>query len=128
MSEAASEFRDELPDRCPPDDATEVRDVLEVFRLIKTNPPTQDDFRSQRTEQPQTHFNTTECIARGLSVWVDRQGVENARKLPKFRNTMIGKIRLCPGAGWIMQTFKPTHRTWWPFKAFDPAASCEVVS
>lgn len=123
----APEYRDELPPGCPPDAAEEPTIPIEVFRLVHNNPPTADDFRSQRTEHPTARFTVDECIARGLSVWVEFESARNARRLPKFKNALIARLRLGAGAGRMMQTFRQAHRTWWPYKGYDIAGSCEVM-
>ena len=62
-------YRESLPENCPPDTADEITSPRLVYRLVRNNPPTDDDFRSQRAEQPDRVFrNISECQARGLSV------------------------------------------------------------
>ena len=72
-------YRDPLPNGCPPIESTEVVDERVVFRLVNSNPPTGDDFRSQRSERPTAIFPPTisECIARGISVHTERNDSEN---------------------------------------------------
>ena len=41
---------------CSPDIAEEIDEPREVFRLVRTNPPTEFDFRSQREEKPDRAF------------------------------------------------------------------------
>jgi hypothetical protein len=101
---------------------------MDVFRLVKTDPATSDDFRSQRAEQPDATFhNVTECQARGLSVFADYADSEKARKLPRLRNRLICRVHLERGGGQILQTGRLSHHTWWPLQAFDIIAHCEVV-
>ena len=45
-------YREELPAGCPPDEAEEIVEERVVFRIVRKDPPTHDDFRSQRAEQP----------------------------------------------------------------------------
>ena len=64
-------YREPLPDNCPPDTAEEINAPRTVYRLVRNNPTTDDDFRFQRSEQPERIFrDVTECQARGLSVFV----------------------------------------------------------
>ena len=80
-------YREPLPDGCPPD--TAVVQPCEVFRLVRTNPPTEADFKSQRAEKPRhTFFGIDECQARGLSVHTERHDSEKALKLPKLRGRL----------------------------------------
>ena len=39
-------YREPLPEGCPPDDAEEITTPRIVYRLVRSNPPTDDDFRS----------------------------------------------------------------------------------
>ena len=45
---AVNNFRDDLPSGCPPVGAREVTSEESVFRLVRNNPPTANDFQSQR--------------------------------------------------------------------------------
>jgi hypothetical protein len=117
-------FREPLPEGCPPEEAEEIALPREVFRLVRNNPPTLDDFRSQRAEKPNAVFQVTECQARGISVFADRRDSERALKLPVLRGRLICRVRLEAGAGRIQQTGRPSHHTWWPLAAFDIMAHC----
>jgi hypothetical protein len=95
---------------------------------VNTNPALLDDFRSKMAAQPELVFRGEfECIARGLSVHTERADSEKMRKLPRFKNTLICRVRLINGAGRIKQTFQPSHHTWWPLAAFDILSHCEVL-
>lgn len=121
-------YREPLPAGCPPDAAEEIAQPREVFRLVRNNPSTLDDFKSQRAERPDAvfHVSVSECQARGLSVFADRRDSERAQKLPRLRRHLICRLRLDAGAGRIQPTGKPSHHTWWPLAAFDILAHCEV--
>ena len=99
----------------------------DVFRLVRTNPPTDDDFRSQRAEKPTVRFNVSECRARGLSVFVDRLVAERIAKKPNLIGTAICQVVLTTGAGRIKQTSGRSHYTWWPYKDYDILANCQMV-
>ena len=98
----------------------------EVFRLVRSNLPTLDDFRSQRAERPNAVFQLSECQARGLSVFANRQDSERALKLPRLRGRFVCQLQLDAGAGRIQQTGRPSHHTWWPLAAFDILAHCII--
>ena len=66
---ATMPYREPLPDDCPPATAEEITEPRIVYRLVRNNPPTDDDFRSQRAENPQRHYKVPECQVRGLSVF-----------------------------------------------------------
>ena len=120
-------YREPLPDGCPPDTAEEIVQPRDVFRLVRTDPPTEDDFKSQREENPgRTFRGVDECQARGLSVHTERRDSENALKLPNLRGRLICRLRLGLGAGTIQQTGRPSHHTWWPLADYDVLAQCTV--
>jgi hypothetical protein len=85
------------------------------------------DFLSQRAAKPDAIFRVDECVARGLSVWATQFEAENAKRLPRLRQMMICRVELSAGAGKVMQTFKPDHRTWWPYSAYPILNHCEVL-
>lgn len=120
-------YRVPLPEGCPPVAADQITALREVFRLVRHDPPTVDDFRSQRAEKPDQVFaGVTECQARGLSVFAERQDSVKALKLPNLRGSLICRVRLESGAGRIQQTGRPSHHTWWPLAAFDLLAHARV--
>lgn len=121
-------YRDSLPAGCPPDAAEEIASPRVVFRLVRTDPPTPDDFRSQRQEKPDRKFpGVTECQACGLSVFAEKRDAEaKALKLPHLKNRKLCRVTLPAGAGRIQPTFQPSHHTWWPLAAFDILAHCGV--
>ena len=120
-------YREPLPDGCPPDEAVEIVEQREVFRLVRNRTPTEEDFRSQRAERPGRVFHgVTECQARGLSVHGERHDSERARKLPNLRGRFICLVRLEAGAGRVQQTGVPSHHTWWPRANFDILGRCSV--
>jgi hypothetical protein len=81
-------FREELPPDCPPPDAREITASLEVFRAVRTLPPTEVDFHSQRKGNPARPVPTgaTECRMRGLSVFTRKKDCEERLlKLPRYK-------------------------------------------
>lgn len=96
-----------------------------MFRVARSDPPTDDDFRSQRALRPDAVFSDVpECMARGLSVFGKRGDAEKALKLPRLRGGIPVRVLLTAGAGRIQQTFRPSHHTWWPLAGFDILAHC----
>jgi hypothetical protein len=121
-------YREPLPEGCPPTESEEVIGARDVFRLVKASAATAEDFRSLRAERPDATFRgVSECLARGVSVHTDRADSEKTRKLPRFKNSLVCRVRLVDGAGRIQQTFQPTHHTWWPLATFDILSHCEVL-
>ena len=120
-------YREPLPQGCLPDAAEEISTAWRVFRLVRTNPPTDNDFRSQRAERPSHRFRgVTECQARGLSVFAAPQDAERALKLPGLRGRLLCGVQLEAGAGHMQQTGRPSHHTWWPLADFNVLARCAM--
>ena len=121
------QYRESLPPGCPPDAAQEITASAAVFRLVRTDPATADDFRSQRAEKPFHQFReVTECHVRGLSVFSRREDSQRALKLPALRGRLVCRVQLESGAGSIQQTGRRSHHTWWPLAGFDILSRCAV--
>ena len=123
-------YRESLPDNCTPDTADEITSPRLVYRLVRNNPPTDDDFCSQRAEQPDRVFrNISECQARGLSVRTDLESAVDLMGLRTMRGRMLCQVQLDHGSGRIMQTGEdPHHSTWWPLADYLILANCSLVT
>lgn len=122
-------YREPLPPGCSPDAAYEISTAWRVFRLVRANPPTDSDSRSQRAEKPFRRFHgVIECQARGLSVFAARQGAVRALRLPGLRGHLLCSVRLEAGAGHTQQTGRPSHQTWWPLAEFNIPVRCAMVT
>lgn len=118
-------YREPLPEGCPPSESAEITAERVVFRLVRTSPPTDADFRSYRMENPgRVYHGMSECQVCGLSVFSERHACVMALKLPTQRGKQFCRVTLMDGAGRIQQTGKPAHHTWWPFAAFDILSHC----
>ena len=126
----ALEYREPLPDDCPPANAEEIVEPRIVYRLVRIDPPSLDDFRSQRAENPAATFRrVTECQARGVSVFMDIEDVNKRRERPRLSGTLICAVVLDKGAGRILQpNRKSSHCTWWPLANYDILANCRVIA
>ena len=121
-------YREPLPDDCPPDDAEEITAPRVVYRLVRNNPPTDDDFRSQRAERPDRVFrDVNECQARGMSVFASLSAAESLSERGRLQGTAVCLVNLNPGAGSILLTGRHSHHTWWPLASYDILANCQVV-
>ena len=122
-------YREPLPENCPPDESEEITTARVVYRLVRSNPPVLDDFRSQRAEKPNADFGKAdECKARGLSVYAIRADCDKTLKLPRFRTHHVCEVVLDHGSGRIQQTLQPSHHTWWPLADFDIQAHCTLAA
>ena len=121
-------YRESLPDGCPPEEAEDVSEPRVVFRLVRNDPPADDDFRSQRAERPNHRFrDATECRVRGLSVHGDIRDSAKTMKLPAQKGKHVCRVDLDAGAGSIQKTGRASHHTWWPLAGFDIIANCSLV-
>ena len=122
-------YREPLPEDCPPESAEEIAGPWIVYRRVWNDPPIDDDFRSQRAENPGREFRgISECRVRGLSVFVKREDLETLLKRPNFGGGQIAQVALYRGAGYIEHTSRHTsHHTWWPLAAYDILAKCQVT-
>ena len=122
-------YREPLPEGCPPDDAEEITAHRAVYRLVRNNPPTDDDFRSQRLERPDRVFrDVTECQARGVSVFANLEVAEELAMKGSLQGRAVCRVVLAPGAGRMLLTGRRSHHTWWPLADYDILANCQVVT
>ena len=121
-------FRELLPLGCPPTGAQEITAERIVSRLVRTDPPTDSDFQSQRAENPNNPFRgVSECQARGLSVYSNMRHAEKQLKKQSLRGRLICQVTLDRGAGYILEMGRRSHFTWWPFASFPILTRCQVT-
>ena len=126
----ALEYLEPLPAGCPPDKAEEIVEPRIVYRLVRSNPPSLDDFRSMRAMKPGREYEDAviECQARGVSVFINtKEANKRRRRVDHLRETLICEVVLDNGAGRIQKTGSGLHCTWWPLADFDILAKCRVV-
>ena len=125
-------YREPLPDDCPPEEADEITQERIFYRLVRTDPPTNNDFRSQRYERPNAVFHSVpggECQARGLSVFLRRRDAERQLLKGRLCGMLLCAVTLNQGAGRIHRWHRRgSHYTWWPRAEFDILVNCEVVA
>ena len=110
-------YHEPLPPDCPPEDAVEISEPITMYRLVKTLPPTVEDFRSYRSLRPTDDFSNNLCKASGLSVYSTHASAERQLRRPVFARYHVCKLRLNTGAGKIQKT-GGTHHTWWPYSGY----------
>ena len=120
-------YRESMPDNCPPDTADEITSPRLVYRLVRNNPPTDDDFRSQQAEKPTAQFNVSECRARGVSLFTNLGDAERQTRRRSLRHLIPCPVILAAGAGRIQKTSGSSHYTWWPYDSYDILANCQLV-
>ena len=109
---------EELPPDCPPDEAYSPEGCY--FRLGSI-PPDDSDFWSHRQRFPRKVFQVSECVARSLSVFDDKESVEKLKRLiPAMRSKPIFQVDLTEKDGLIQQTGNDVHHfSWWRSTEFD---------
>jgi hypothetical protein len=113
-------WHEELPENCPPDDAT-VPNGEPHYRVVRTIPPEETDFASQRALMPSKSFGASECRARAVSLFLKRQNCFALLKFPTFRGWQVVKLELPPESGVCKLTNPKTgHVAWWRRAGFDP--------
>lgn len=116
---------EELPDDCPPEAAFSPNGAY--FRLGSI-PPGDSDFWSHRRRFPHRAFQVSECVARSLSVFDEKEAVEKLRRLlPALRGKPLIRLDLTPADGLAQQTGNDLrHFSWWRSTQFD-LTTCKIV-
>jgi hypothetical protein len=71
-----------------------------VYRAVRSLPLAEQDFDSQRRENPDRVFSgIPECLVRGVSVFAKREDCERLLKLPRMRNRHVCRVQLESGGG-----------------------------
>jgi len=122
------EWFEVLPQNCPPEQAYHP-DSDTFYRVVKTIPPGDKDFYSQRKLCPTKYFSAEECIVRAISIFISLECCVQILKLPKFRNKRfkVVSIILCSESGVILQTRSKGHYSWWRAKNYYPVPDCHEV-
>lgn len=109
-------YFESLPQSCPDADAMSYEGI--VYRLVSAS-PCDADFLSQRELSPEKKFNATECIARSLSVFDNKEEARKISLLPLHANKKIAEVELIHKAGVIKKTGKSAHHfSWWRARDF----------
>jgi hypothetical protein len=104
---------DYFPEQCPPGKAR--NDNVQVFRLVSGTPLSAEDFHPTIIESPHRPFEPENlCAACGVSVFRNVQDVIKKRaKYKPLRSKKIASGRITESDGLVLETFAPTHMTWW---------------
>lgn len=124
------DFHPECPKnpKCPPDESQFANGV--IWRGVKTPPLTEDHFKSH-AELELPNCDKGNCTHWGLSVWVNEDDVQHARRLHRFiRRWHIVAGTVDANDGKIMPTpsiNQPGHHTFWKFHDHAIAAKFQIV-
>jgi hypothetical protein len=124
-SPMAGGFYEDLPDQCPPSDASSPTDGQEFYRLVSSNSPVPSDFDSHTKKGLAGKFSGVDpCELCSCSLW---ESIERARGVRRRKASGIVKIVLDSTAGKIKPTRSPGHFSWWISADFDPCQHSHIV-
>ncbi len=122
------DWAEPLPPGCPPEDCVPPQNA-NFYRLVKSIPPSEQDFWSYRKLHPNRNISVGECELRSCSVWSELGHCRDVLKLPMHRTKMVVELTLFPESGLVKQTgSKRSHYSWWRARVFDPVANCVHIS
>jgi hypothetical protein len=99
---------------------------LNVYRLVRSSPPTARDFASHKALGIATP-GIDECRTRACSVFASLEAVDRLRLLPKFKDhRCVVKLHLNNHSG-LVNSGKNGHYDWWLFRNFDPCQNSTVI-
>jgi hypothetical protein len=117
-------WKETLPSGCPPEEASSCQGKL--YRFVKQAIPSPEDFISWRAMNPQKDLpnESTECKARGLSVYKDKSdAISQQNRIPYFRKLKIAVSQENPDIGKMASTpsrAAKSHHTLWLFEEVNP--------
>ena len=123
-------WTEQLPKGCPPRTAEEAEEGKVFYRIVKSIPPTVNDFASMQKENPKRalQFAGTrqESYTYGISLFDDIEAVREVQKqYSKFRGKPVVELTLKQGDGLVVHT-SDHHWTWWKTDDFDISVCKEV--
>jgi len=111
-------FPSDWPECCPPSDAEPASGI--VFRGVRTNPPTDDDFLTYRELGKSDRGKV--CEAAGVSVFRDDTDARHYMDKYPWTGDHLARGELRPEHGITKLTArvvggrKNSHTTWWPYE------------
>lgn len=108
-------FPTDWPPGCPPADTKDTSGVF--YRIVKTSPPTADDFRTFHEMGKRLRGALPcPCMPYGLSVFPNREDAAwMTRVMPKLGNHLArGVLEAGNGPSKLTPGQRPSHTTWWP--------------
>lgn len=113
------EFKEDLPEACPPADA-EMEARVGVYRLLSSAVAVDEHFYSH-AKLGIGHGCPCECQRSACSLFSDKKRVRDiAKRFPKTRKkTHIAELDIPSGSGYLSENGKG-HINFWMFAGFDP--------
>jgi hypothetical protein len=121
-------YMEALPLQCPPQDAQDVAYSL-AFRIVFSNPPTNDDFKSRAALGMATPAGVSDCRNASCSLSADVIKLRNQALLPKFRakKPKIAHLSIGIGSGRSCMNVKSSHIDFWMYDTFNPISATSLV-
>jgi len=122
---ARVEFEAYVPSNCPPA-VTEVGPKT-LYRLVRSNPITADDFRT--TYEEGKHHEGDACLRCAISTHSTREGAAHLRaSVTYFRDHLISMGSVPESAGRLKQTGRAPHYSWWPVRGIARHSYFRIVT
>lgn len=126
------EYREPLPNDCPPPTAQPVTEPTIRYRLLEEILPRDEDFDSyvKKKGGPMLQSKRSPCVQAGVSLTTTleaAQGTITGSGNRRGRWKKIGELTIQPGAGKLGEPESNGHQTWWPTKDFDVVANCRAL-
>ncbi|UWQ55107.1 hypothetical protein [Leisingera caerulea] len=115
-----TEFLEELPVGCPPDDAEDGL-LEEVWRFHQGVTPKPEHFFSHAKLGKNNHRNVCQCVFSSCSLFKTKRARQMA-KLPFFKKKMASELKIPAKSGKFLQG-RDGHVDFWMYTSFDPLAS-----
>jgi hypothetical protein len=120
------DFREELPDGCPPEAAHD-GGCGTAYRLVPTAKPVPSDFASNAAKKETCPETCDPCRWASCSLFTDLNTIQKKRKtfkkLRKFH--FAAEMTIKSGSGLLMQ--EGSHIDFWMFASFDPIGAIADV-
>lgn len=108
-------FDPDLPPMCPPSDAKS-NSLENVYRLLASKEPNQDDWLSYKQLGKKGHSEVDECRLSSLSLQKTFPAVQKLKRLPNFRSATHAAVLNIPKESGAHKS-KRNHIDFW--KAYD---------
>lgn len=99
-----------------------------MFRLVRNDPPSPEDFLSKKLEEPEQNWGHKECEACGLSVYNSYKRADKTKRTykKKFDLHMIAKGNITTKSGVVAKSFSNGHFTWWVYPGIEAHATFNI--
>lgn len=115
------DFKEALPEQCPPSGA--IDDALDgVCRFLPFSPPESSKNYQSHAELGKPTGNATECKARSCSLFRYSHVAKQAMKIGAFRKMKVAILNIPQGSGMHLNG-KNGHIDFWMAADFEPANS-----